>query len=111
MEDARINFETMVQTYLAQREKEGMLAVRDPGTGGRRFLRFLAVESNSVAKTSGALYEGRVVFTDARSGQRVFGRFVVDFSDTHWRVVDARVLPAAPAKPAPARRKGTRRPE
>ena len=83
----------MVQTYLAQREKEGMLAVRDPDRG-RRFLRFLAVESNP-AKPRRALWDavhGRPLGPEGPAASWWT-------SDTHWRVVDARVLPAVPASP------------
>ncbi|MBI5622210.1 MAG: TlpA family protein disulfide reductase [Elusimicrobia bacterium] len=103
LEDAAVNFETVVRTYVARKGSDGAFSLGEAGTGRPRRVRFLAVEASSVRKTAEARYDGRVALEDERTGRKVAASFVVDLSGPEWAVVSAS-LPSASVKPVPSRR-------
>ncbi len=98
--DAKLNFETVVQIYLAQKSVDGILKV-PAGTTGRLIpVKTGAVDSNSVAFSGQGRYTGLVTGTDLRSGRPVLLEATANMASTSWNVEEIRLLPGAAAPSA-----------
>lgn len=109
-DDARMNFGTVVDSFVAERSPEGYWPLRDKATGKVRRLKIAAKDPKSVVSGEGAgMFVGRVTLLDESSGERLKADFTVDFSGAEWKVKQMRLIPnsagkkkRAAARPAPA---------
>ncbi len=98
--DAKLNFETVVQIYLAQKSVDGILKV-PAGTTGRLIpVKTGAVDSKSVTFAGQGRYTGLLKGTDARSAKPILLEVTANMATTSWAVEEVRLLPGAAAPSA-----------
>ncbi len=99
--DARLDFQTVVQTFVEQNSVDGLWPYR--AGGGTWRLQLVKFDVKSIKKAGRDRYAGAVVLREGNK-LRVF-RFVVDFSGADWKVVSAKPL-EKPRKAPPAVKSG-----
>ena len=97
LSDARVNFEAVVEAYVAKKSVDGYWSYREKSGGKARKLKFVSFDSGSVQNAGDNVYTGVAALREA-SGRRSSLEFKVDFSGSDWRVVSV--------KPRPAKGKG-----
>lgn len=113
IEDARVNFASIVETFVARQSPEGFWLLRDKKTGRARRLRLLSVNAKAVKDAGAGRFKGPAQLRDLGEGADLPAEFVVDMSGSDWKVVGLRLLPKTgtaasarkgrrPAAPAPA---------
>jgi hypothetical protein len=110
LDDARMNFGTVVDSFVATRSPDGYWPLKDKTTGKVRHLKIVAKDPKSVepGEGGGSLFIGRVTLKDESSGERLKADFTVDFGGAEWKVTQMKLIPAprkrksaAQAAPAP----------
>lgn len=92
LNDARENFATVVETFLAQNTKEGVWNLRDKRAKKIRRLALVSIEPKTVrAGAKPGLFRGRVKFRD-ENGKPVLMEMTVDMTGVQWRVSGAKML-------------------
>lgn len=87
MDDARVNFETLVSAFVTQRSGAGYWPLRDKAAKRVRRLKLVSMDLKKVKKVRDGRYAGPVIFTDLDQGKKLETRFTVDLSGPEWRVV------------------------
>jgi hypothetical protein len=95
--DARVNFATVVEAYVAKNSAHGFWPYEEK-KGGKDVkiwrLKLPSVADKSVEKQDEQRYSGLVKLRDARGGRTLTLKFVVDFSGARWKVVSVKPAPA-----------------
>jgi hypothetical protein len=95
LEEARDNFATVVQNFLAQNTREGVWNLRDKRSKKIRRLAFESLDPKTLKSASKAAhYRGQVKFKDVDSGAAVLMEMTLDMSTPQWRVSGAKMLKA-----------------
>jgi hypothetical protein len=93
LDDARVNFATVVEAYVAKNSPDGYwpYSERKGGKGAKsRRLTHPKISDKSVEKSGDARYSGLVKLRDARGGRSLTLEFVVDLSGLKWKVVSVK---------------------
>jgi hypothetical protein len=91
-EDASENFETVVTAYLAREATdEGCWPYRE-GKGKTMCLTLIAVDGAHAKKVGPGRYAAPAAMAELHGKARPAFRFVVDFSEAEWKVVEAKRL-------------------
>lgn len=93
IDDARLNFGTVVETFIAARSRHGYWPLTQKSSGRTLRLKYEAVESKTVRQVEPGHFSGRVMLRDAESGRPVKAEFFVDFTGNSWSVERLRLLP------------------
>ena len=93
LRDARVNFETVVEAFVAKKSVDGYWPYREKKGAKERKLKFASIDSDSVRLKGDSVYEGAARMLEA-SGRRSILVFKVDFSGAKWRVVSVKPLAA-----------------
>ncbi len=111
LDDARMNFPTVVESFIAARTRDGYWPLKDKASGTVRMLKLVNKDVKGVQPVEGGegLFSGRVSLEDGNTHEKLKADFVVDFSGTEWAVKKMRLIPPpkpkkkpVEAKPAPA---------
>lgn len=91
LDDARVNFGTVVDAFLAQNTRDGVWNLRDKKTRKIRKLSFESIDEKSIKPASGgpARFRGLVTFKEAGAARPVVMEMTVDMSGTQWKVAGA----------------------
>ncbi|MFI5360411.1 MAG: hypothetical protein ACHQ49_00455 [Elusimicrobiota bacterium] len=106
LDDARVNFTTIVQAYVAKNSPDGYWPYVEKKAGKAAKTWRLArpsVADDSVEKGESGIYSGRVTLRDARVARKFAFVFSVDFSGDNWKVVKVKPAPPPASAPAPAK--------
>jgi hypothetical protein len=108
--DARMNFETVVQSFLAKRAPDGVWAARPPGAQRPWRLRFKSLDKAGIAAVSDqpALYKGKALMTIDGTTAELPVYFTVDLGTSAWRVVQTDLPAPKPAAKKKAKAAKTR---
>jgi len=93
--DARDNMASLVETYVATRGRNGMLALKTTPKGPARPLRLQGIEKGSIHELGAGRFSAVVLFRD-KAGHGVSARAEADFSGSDWHVIS--ISTARPAK-------------
>jgi hypothetical protein len=96
--DARVNFATVVEAYVAKKSSNGYWSYAEKASGKKQKswrLKLPSVSDKTVREEDENRYSGLVKLRDARGGRPLTLEFVVDFSGVKWKVIS--VKPAAAA--------------
>jgi len=106
-DDARTNFSTVVESFIASHSPDGYWPVRQKTTGKVLRLKFQSVSSKTVHEANEGHYRGLATLREVQTDTLVKAEFTVDFSGPRWDVLGMRLLSvkAAPAKPAKTKAK------
>lgn len=109
LDDARTNFGTVIDAFIAGHSRDGYWPLKDKATGLVRRLKVVSKEPKGITpdESGGGRYIGRITLKDANNGERLQAEFLVDFSGSEWKVKQMRLIPnpkpkkkAVEAKPA-----------
>jgi hypothetical protein len=87
LSDALVNFETVVEAYVAKKSPNGYWSYSDKKGGKARRLKYVSISETTFQQVDGGRYSGLAKFTDARDGRRVSLTFTVDLRGSKWKVV------------------------
>lgn len=110
IDSARINFQTVVEAFVADKSPEGYWPLQDKRSGKTRKLKLKAINPRSVRTDfRDGFYRADAEFTDLSEGKPFKAVFVVDFSGAQWKVAEMRVPkpkeePPKKAKPVPPKK-------
>lgn len=86
LEDARINFQTVVESYLAERSRASAWLLKQKGSPKPLRLKLLSIDGGSIKPAGPNRYSGSAAFKELSKGRRVRVLFTVDFSSEQWKV-------------------------
>ncbi len=94
LDDARMNFDTLIDSYIAKLSPKGTWFLKEKGTGKTLSLKLFSKDLKSVkpASQGGGFYTGQATLLDKASGARIHVQFLVDFSGQQWTVKRMRIL-------------------
>lgn len=104
LEDARINFPTVVQAFVDKRsDADGLWPLRDKETGKLRKLKLVSLASEKAKEDGDGLFSAPGVVADmANNGEKLPVVFTCNFAGSEWRVEKLRfVKPKAAKRPQP----------
>jgi hypothetical protein len=90
VEDAKMNFMTVIETYVLDNTKRGFWEFHDASSGRTLKLKLVAIRQDSI-REDGKLHTGLAVVRDVASGRQLQAQFKVDLASTPWTVVSADV--------------------
>jgi hypothetical protein len=105
LDDARTNFSTVVESFIASHSPDGYWPVRQKTTGKLLKLKFQSVAPASVHELKEGRYLGRALLREVQADSLVKADFTVDFSGPRWEVKGMRLISlkaSAPKHPAKA---------
>ena len=100
MEDARLNFASVVETFIGQRSPDGFWPLKDKVSGRKRRLKLESIDETKIttARTGASHFTGPVILTDLADGNRPLrADFTVDLSGSQWKVVGMKLSQPAPS--------------
>lgn len=96
LDDARVNFRTVIESFLAANAPQGVWNLKDKRTKEIRRLSLFAIDEKSVRKAGeDGKYRGLVAFKEEGVDLPVQMEFTVDLGGDSWRVVRAKMLTKA----------------
>lgn len=96
LDDARVNFRTVIESFLAANAPQGVWNLKDKRTKEIRRLSLFAIDEKSVRKAGeDGQYRGLVAFKEEGADLPVQMEFTVDLGGDSWRVVKAKMLTKA----------------
>ncbi|MDD5656288.1 MAG: hypothetical protein PHF00_03435 [Elusimicrobia bacterium] len=104
LDDARVNFATVVENFILDRSGNGYWPLKRKTTGKALRLLFVGVDGKTVQSSSAGRYSGIVLLRQV-DGPPVKAVFDVSFTQARWGVQSFRLLPDAPKKTAPPGKK------
>lgn len=112
-DDARVNFASVVESFVAARSPNGFWPLKEKTTGNVLHLVLIDKEPKKVDAVEGSVarYTGQVLLRDQTTGDQVKASFTVDFSGSEWKVKSMKLLGKVapnkkPAAKAAAPKKG-----
>jgi len=107
LDDARMNFATIIESFVVERSPKGYWPFKQKSTGKVLKLTFAKTLPKSVHEVLGGHFAGRAVLREVEEGFTVQADFTVDFSGSRWKVERMRLVsitqPARkPRRKAPA---------
>ncbi|MCX5794546.1 MAG: hypothetical protein NTY77_03510 [Elusimicrobia bacterium] len=108
--DARMNFATVVESFIAAHSPDGYWPLKQKSTGKALKLRFESILPDSVREIQDGRFMGRAVLRDVEANIPVKADFTVDFSGHQWQVESLSLVSAAPRARKPPRKAPARRP-
>jgi hypothetical protein len=103
LEDARMNFGTVVDAFVAERTINGFWPLKEKSTGNVLHLKLVSKNTKSIRDAGGSrFYSGRVALRDIVTGDTVNVEFVVDFAGAEWKVKSMQILGKVSAKKKPS---------
>lgn len=91
--DAKVNFETVAQIYLARKIVNGVLKVAAGTTGKTIPVRVGALDSKTVVFSGQGRYTGNLKGVDLLKDGPVLIEITVDLSGSAWEVSEVRIIP------------------
>jgi len=108
LEDARMNFGTVIDAFVAERTVNGYWPLKEKATGNVLHLKLVSKDTKSIKDAGGSrFYSGRVSLRDLVSGDTIKADFVVDFSGSEWKVKSMKITGKVSAK----KKKGADQPQ
>lgn len=96
IDDARMNFRTVIESFLAANAPQGVWNLKDKRTKNVRRLSLFAIDEKSVRKAGeDGKYKGMVAFKEEGEDLPVQMEFTVDLGGESWRVVRAKMITKA----------------
>jgi len=99
--DARLNFGTVVESFIAARSRKGYWPLKQKSTGKTLRLKFVEVGPKTVREIQPGHFAARVLLHDLDKDQPIKADFYVDFSGRQWAVERLRLVPASSGKEPP----------
>jgi len=96
LKTARLNFGTVVETFVIRNSVEGLWLVPDRKAGKDLPLTFERIEDESVHQVIPGHFAGRAVLREAGSDRPVSVQFLVNFSGSKWLVENLRLWTGTP---------------
>lgn len=87
LSDARVNFPTMIESFIASRSPKGYWSFKDPETGKTLKLKLSQVDKGSIAPSAKGSFRGKVTFQEGRTDRTIDLDFIVDFASDSWQVL------------------------
>jgi hypothetical protein len=100
IDDARMNFATIVESFIAARSPKGYWPLKQKSADRVLRLKHEKTLPKTVRKIGEGLYTGRVVLLEADEGFAIQAEFTVDLSGARWQVKRMRLVGAPPARAA-----------
>lgn len=98
--DAKLNFETVVRTHLADQDPPGLLEFEDPAAGRTRRLSFVSLKRETLQELGEGRYSALAVLREAKAKAPVELEITVDLSGERWAVAEVRRPGPKPGKKA-----------
>jgi hypothetical protein len=96
LDDARMNFPTMVESFVAERSSDGSWPLKQKSTGKTLKLKYESVLPKSIRKIKENRFTGRAVLREVEKDFPVKADFTIDFGGPKWMVVGMRLVSATP---------------
>lgn len=98
LEDARLNFPTVVESFIAGVSPNGYWLLKEKGTDHTWKLKLVSIDTKTLRGAGAQRYSAPAVLRDVRDGQRLRVEFTVDFSGDQWKVAGMRLRPRKSGK-------------
>lgn len=104
LDDARTNFSSIVDSFVAARSPNGFWPLKEKATGNVLHLVSVSSDPKTINPVDGSagVYAGTVIFRDQNTGENVKTQFTVDLSGAEWKVKSMRILGKSVPKKKPA---------
>jgi hypothetical protein len=96
IDDARMNFATIVESFIIERSKNGCWPLKQKTTGKLLKLKFESILPKSVHELKEGRFMGRAVLRELATDSTVRADFTVDFSGPQWKVEGMRLVSITP---------------
>ena len=90
--DAKVNFPTVVESYLAQHSPRGYFPVTEKQTKKVWHLKLLEIQTGNLRSAGTNRYTARADFKDVRNGAKLSIDITVDFGGSEWSVTTLKVV-------------------
>jgi hypothetical protein len=101
LDDARMNFGTVIDAFLAEKTQKGYWPLREKLTGKILHLQLVSKDPKTVADAgAGGKFTGTVNFVDLLTREKRKTEFTVDLSGSQWKVVSMHLFPGPRKKKA-----------
>jgi len=109
IEDARLNFGTVVESFIAQHSAGGYWPLKQKTSGKLLKLKFVKTYPKSIREVRLGHYIGRAGLSEIETGEDVQTLFTVDFSGSIWKVEQMRLVSIRPPAGKPPRKAPVRK--
>ena len=99
LEDARPNFQSILEAFIAARSRNGYWPLREKTTKQVLRLKLQSIDLKDLRQEEKSVFTAPALLLDVKNARRVPVEFSIDFSGTQWHVTRMRMLKAPSKSP------------